>query len=293
PFRTSMKKICSIPVLILAAVCAMTIWQGCKTPSPAEKQAVATPDGCSAPVVSSKQYFIQEHLVQSALWFQHSAEYRALAHQAFNLGRFHLDDIMKRSRFSKPPCVVVDIDETVLNNSPYTGFQVRCGQPFNMADWMSWTEKAEAEPIPGALEYLKWAKERGAETFYISNRSVAELDATIKNLKMHGFPYVDKAHVLLRDTVSTKKYRRAKVEETNTIVLLFGDNLGDLHEMFEGLNTAERNRKVEDNAKEFGPRYIVMPNPMYGGWEKAMRDGAKLNTAQKDSLRHAKLKSFR
>lgn len=230
------------------------------------------------------------HLVQSNLWVQNSAEYRALAFQAYNAAHWSLEDILKRVRFAKPPCIVLDLDETCLDNSPYTGYQIKANKEYTSADWQRWTSLAEADSIPGCVSFLKWAESK-VEIFYISNRKIAELDATIENMKRLGFPKADKDHVLLRTDESNKEPRRDKVEETNSIAMLFGDNLNDFSEMFEGKSAEERHKMVDEKSDAWGTQFIIIPNPNYGSWQSAMFDykrGLKPGAQKKVRMEHTK-----
>ena len=228
------------------------------------------------------------HLMQSNLWVQNSGEYRALAFQAYNAARWSLDDMLKRVRFAKPPCIVLDLDETCLDNSPYTGYQIKDNKEYTSDDWQRWTSHAAADSIPGCVSFLKWADSK-VEIFYISNRKIAELDATIKNMKALGFPNADKEHVLLRTDESNKEARRNKVEEDHSIAMYFGDNLNDFAEMFEKKSTEERHQLVDENHSSWGTRYIIIPNPNYGSWQSAMFDykrGLKPKEQKKVRLEH-------
>ena len=130
--------------------------------------------------------------------------------------------------------------------------------------------------------------------FYISNRSVHQKNETIANLKRIGFPFADKAHVLLKDTISGKEPRRHLVQETHDIILLIGDNLSDFSEVFDDRSTIERNKNVDHLKAVFGKKFIVLPNSIYGDWEtKGILEG-KYNWTnfQKDSIRHQKIRSY-
>lgn len=235
-----------------------------------------------------------EYLVQATLWQQHASEYRALCYQTYSLAQAKAAYTMQVSRFAKPPCVVLDIDETVLDNSPYTAWQIKSGQGYNKASWQEWTALAAADTVPGALGFLRWAESAGLEAFYVSNRRIEERAATIQNLARFGFPNADTNHVLLRTDVGNKEPRRQRIQQTHTIMMLVGDNLNDISEVFEGKTNAERSAEVERNRSAWGSNWIVLPNAMYGAWEAAMQGYQPgLTPAALDSIRHANLRSFR
>lgn len=239
--------------------------------------------------------FDQDHLIQATLWYQNAAEYIALTNQIYNSAKVSMDEILRTSRFAKPPAVVLDIDETVLNNSPYAGFQVLHNQPFSPATWKEWTDKQDAKPIPGVLDFLQYAASKNVEVFYVSNRKIDERPATINNLKRYGFPNADTSHVFLRTGPSSKSARRDRVLETNSIAMLFGDNLGDIADEFEDkLTPKQRASMVEKHKLAWGKNWIVLPNPGYGSWNSAIMGYQRgLTPAQQDSIRRASLNSFK
>ncbi len=209
-----------------------------------------------------------EHLVMGTLWYQRSAECRALYYQAFNIAKISLDNQLKSTKNKLPKAVVVDIDETVVDNSPFTVHCIRTGKPYTKALWKEWTDKACAKATPGSLEFLKYAASKGVEVFYISNRNVNATEPTLKNLKALGFPFADKKHFLLKTTTSDKTERRNKVAKTHDILILAGDNIGDFDVLFEDRSKDYGFHQVDSLRKMFGAKYIVLPNPMYGGWER-------------------------
>lgn len=109
--------------------------------------------------------------------------------------------------------------------------------------------------------------EKNVAIFYVSNRSSTLLDPTIKNLKKLGFPQVDKSHVYLMKGMNNKGARRKEIEKNFDIVALFGDNLGDFADVFNGVDYPERNSIVDQWRDQFGSKLIVFPNPLYGDWE--------------------------
>ena len=270
----------SVAVLSLLIVFVLV---GCRPRRGLESTKVATATTVGA----------QDHLMMATLWQQNAGEYRALCYQAYNMAALKLDYTLSVSRYSKPPCVILDIDETVLDNSPYTAWQIETGNSFSDSTWMIWTSKAMADTVPGVLGFTKFAKSKGVEVFYLSNRKVKETIPTLKNLKRFGFPDADEKHMLLKTETSNKEPRRQKIAETNAIVMLVGDNLNDFSEIFEKQSTAERNKIVDQKQRGWGTDFVILPNPMYGSWNSALFDYKRGQTpAQQDSIRHAKLRKF-
>ncbi|MEX2115372.1 MAG: HAD family acid phosphatase, partial [Bacteroidota bacterium] len=175
-----------------------------------------------------------EHLVMSVLWYQTAAEMRALSYQTFYLAKMQIDlDRQTQRKGGRGRAVVVDIDETVLDNSPHSAKMILENKSFPYG-WTEWVNRAEAEALPGAIEFLRYAVDKGYDVFYVSNRTVKdELEGTMKNLRVCGFPQADSSHILLRAAESSKEGRREMIRKTHDIVLLLGDNLNDLDSAFE------------------------------------------------------------
>jgi len=216
----------------------------------------------------------KEYEVAAVLWQQSSGEHRALCYQSFALARMLLDrDLRNRGRRQRR-AVIVDVDDTVLDNSRYQAAEIK--QHFNYPQgWTEWINRAEATAVPGAVEFLQYANSRGARVFYVTNRKQIEKDGTTRNLKALGFPEVNDETLLVRtDPKSdTKEPRRLAIMSKYHVVLLMGDDLNDFSEAFEKSRTvASRIDAAEQNKSQFGTHFIVLPNPMYGNWENAIYD---------------------
>ena len=234
-----------------------------------------------------------EYQTGAVIWTQSAAEARALRYQAFAFARLAFDrDLRVNRRLARKRAVVVDVDETVLDNSPYQAELILKSQPYTEASWNTWCERAEAGAIPGAVDFLRHAASRGASIFYVTNRRQEVKGATIRNLKQKGFPDVSERTVLVRAGVSTKEPRRRQIRERYRIVLLVGDNLADFSDIFEGKATEARGAAVDASRDKFGAQFIMLPNPMYGDWEGAVYGyDFKLSEEEKAARRKAALKS--
>jgi 5'-nucleotidase (lipoprotein e(P4) family) len=208
----------------------------------------------------------QDKLLLATLWYQKSAEMRALYYQCFSNAETALTANLALEGRTKPAAVVLDIDETVLDNSPFQGWQVVENKAFNYTDWSRWVELARAEPLPGAVDFTRYADSLGVEVFYVSNRTVAEMGPTIKNLTGMGFADADSTHMLFKTNTSSKIERRELIEEKYEILLLVGDNLADHNGIWEKRTEDNGIPAVDADRDLFGTRYIVLPNPMYGNW---------------------------
>lgn len=231
--------------------------------------------------------YSKEYMVLGTLYQQQAAECRALCYQAYNIGKILIDVDLKDKSVDKHRIVVLDIDETVLDNSPY---EAECiiGN-FNYPDrWDEWCLKASAKAIPGSLNFLNYARDCGISVFYITNRKEHLKDATIANLKNLGFPQADEDHVIMRTSENSKEARRVFLSDKYHISLLFGDNLEDFSDVFEAKSNSGRATATDNLQKEFGKRFIVLPNSMYGEWEttiyksdKKMPDSLKFMNRRK------------
>jgi len=236
---------------------------------------------------------INDNLLQATLWFQQSGEMQALYYQAYNTAKYALDDYLKQNKSNRKMAVVVDVDETVLDNSRFEGYLIQHDSTFSPRLWKQWSDSAIATPLPGALEFLKYAETKGVEVFYISNRKTNEIPATLKNLSRFGFPCADERHMVFKtDKNSTKEPRRVQVSKDYDIVMLCGDNLGDFAAAFDNREDSPRIDSVQKYKDLFGKRFIVLPNPMYGDWEKYLFGKEKLTDKQRDSIRRAKIVGY-
>ena len=210
-----------------------------------------------------------DSLLYATLYQQNAAENEALYYQAFNIARLRLDQILKDSSFTLSPVIVVDIDETVLNNSPFEAKSIIHNNDYPTY-WKEWCEEASAKATPGAVEFLSYAKSKGVNTYYITNRKAEFQEVTMKNLEKLGFPCVEDEFMLFKTSESNKESRRNKVRENNEIVMLMGDNLNDFTSLYQEQPLDKRHSLTKQMKEEFGKKFIVLPNPMYGAWVDAL-----------------------
>jgi len=219
------------------------------------------------------------------LWHQHAAEYRALCYQAFNLATWKLEALKKPAKKSKPYAIITDIDETILDNSYYEAQNIKEGKEFSSASWKQWTDRAAATPVPGALEFLQQAKRKGIAIFYISNRDTSEVKSTVRNLQQFNMPDAQADHLLFMSSKSSKEERRQQVMATYEVVMLLGDNLNDFASFFEKKSVVDRNAETDNQRAEWGKRFIVLPNALYGEWENALYTYERGLTAEQKCIR--------
>ena len=238
------------------------------------------------------QHTVAPNKLLPVLWHQHAAEYRALCYQAFNLAELRLNAI-KVKKHKRPLAIITDIDETALDNSYSEAQSIKKNAEYNPANWKNWTSKAAATPLPGAVAFFQKAKQMGFHVFYISNRDTSEVNTTLKNLQAYQFPDATAEHLLFLSNESSKETRRQKVAEQYDIVMLLGDNLNDFAKVFEKKSIADRFAETDAVQAEWGKKFIVLPNAIYGEWENALIQYKRgLSNAQKDSAYKAQLKGY-
>lgn len=210
-------------------------------------------------------------LLNATAWYQQSAEMRACYYQSYKLAQMALTENLQNYKGDKPTAVVLDIDETVLDNSPFEAKLIADGEAYSDSAWKAWSLRGEARALPGAPEFISFAKQKGVEVFFISNRKEDEFSTTLKNLELAGMP-TDSANLLIRrqGKSSCKDERRELVSSKYEIILFVGDNLGDYTSLFDGRDGSLAMSLADSLQADFGTKFIILPNPMYGEWENAI-----------------------
>ena len=261
----------------------------------ASRTAPPTPPA-SAPDVAAKGAAPHENL-NAVLWVQTALEYQATAVQAYRLASMQLDAALKnrewtaateqtRDASSLPPAVILDVDETVLDNSAYQARHIRDRSVFAVDTWDKWCQEVRAGAIPGAVEFTQQAVKRGVTVFYVTNRTADVEEATRRNLGALQFPLNPAIDTVLTRgerpewEVSSKTARRAHVARSYRVLLLIGDDLGDFID--DALGTPQqRAERTAPHADWWGMRWIMLPNPTYGSWERAVLGNTKDRIAAK------------
>ncbi|HEY7056297.1 MAG TPA: 5'-nucleotidase, lipoprotein e(P4) family [Vicinamibacterales bacterium] len=244
--------------------------------------------------------------LNAVLWMQTAAEYRASTLQAYRLATMQLDAAVRDRRWTAaveqtadasalPPALVVDLDETILDNSAFEARQMRDGQAFSEEVWNRWCEERSALAVPGAVPFLQYAQSHGVTPIYITNRDHNVEEATRDVLLKLGAP-IDTT----RDTVLTrhengwdasdKSARRRFVAERYRILLLVGDNFEDFVPGTQA-SVDDRAALLQKYADYWGTKWIVLPNPTYGSWESAITFGqGRLTDAQELTAKYKALR---
>ena len=226
--------------------------------------------------LKQKQQYQAETETMGLLWMRTSAEYRALAYQGYNVALNLVKmAVTDPSHQRKPLAIVLDADETVVDNTKLMGESVASGNGrFDAPWWRQAVHQGKSQAMPGAVEFLNEVQKQGVEIFYVSNRyAPVNLDVTIQNFKELGFPSVDKDHVLLFEKDSDKQPRFDMIAKKYYVVVYMGDNAGALPIGTKGKTLAERNGIIDAHKEDFGTTFVVFPNPAYGSWVSALAKG--------------------
>ena len=237
---------------------------------------VVANDVAAQEALKQKQQYQAETETMSLLWMRTSAEYRALAYQGYNVAMNAVKmAVTDPSHQRKPLAIVLDADETVVDNTKLMGESIVNGNGrFDAPWWRQAVHQGKSQAMPGAVEFLNEVHKQGVEIFYVSNRyAPVNLDVTIQNFKELGFPSVDKDHVLLFEKDSDKQPRFDAIAKKYYVVLYMGDNAGDFPIGTKGKTLAERNGIIDAHKEDFGTTFVVFPNPAYGSWVSALAKG--------------------
>lgn len=234
-------------------------------------------------------------------WVQTSGEYRALAYQGFNVGRMAFDKAMEHNISN--PAVLMDLDETLLDNTPYQANLIGTNEGFNSRTWNQWILAEQTRAIPGAVDFVNYINESGGKVFFISNRGNSTTNdpnnndlelATMNNMLELGFEGITEETLLLKGeftktingrTNTNKQWRMEAITEgmvdgiNHNAVIYVGDNLNDFSEIDKNDNEVRKEFVDDTQAQQgilivtedgFKPAYISIPNPMYGYWENGL-----------------------
>lgn len=269
------------------------------------------PVAVPVPVVASATDAVRPADVNlnAVLWMQRSAEYAAVSRGLYAAAADQLDAALadpgwdalvpaERGNPARglPPAVIMDVDETVLDNSPYQARLIVDDAQYDEATWAQWVLEQRARAVPGAVEFARAAAQRGVTIVYLSNRAEALQAATLANLRAVGMPVADDSVFLGLGTRvdgceqhgSGKACRRRLAGQRYRVLLQVGDQLGD----FVGIGTntpAAHAQLLATHADWFGRRWWMLPNPSYGSWEPAVfgNDWGQPRAARRQAKRAA------
>ena len=211
----------------------------------------------------------EKPLSDAIRWARDSAEHRALYLQVYAAATAHVE----REAAKRPGggwAVILDADETVIDNSLYQAERERAGLAFDATSWSAWTRRREAVPLPGAKAFLARVHELGGRIAIVTNRAATECPDTEAVFRAHALAY-DVMLCKPDASPSDKNPRFEAVAKGTTgadlppldVVAFVGDNIQD----YPGLSQEIR-KQADDAFAPFGARYFALPNPMYGSWER-------------------------
>jgi 5'-nucleotidase (lipoprotein e(P4) family) len=284
-------------VFVLLAGCAATPPRppaAAIAPQPGAQASVAANDNLNA--VAWSQTAIEHDLIFMQTY--RDAESRLLA----ALRDRHWDALPSDDRVAPigglKPAVVLDIDETVLDNSPYQARLIRSSGEFNEADWADWCKEEIARALPGVVEFTQFAVRHGIAVIYVSNRAKDLDQVTLANLRKAGLPVSGPQAFLGLGTFvegceqvgSEKGCRRQQISRRYRVLMQFGDQIGDFVTVLAN-NAEGRRRAMAPYLGWIGTRWFVLPNASYGAWEPALFNNDW--TAPREKRRKQKIDALR
>lgn len=277
----------ALTLTLLASVLTLAACKRSDVPAAANvAQPVAAPAAPAGPGANDN--------LNAVLWVQTSAEYQAASQTVYRAAADKLDLALKEKNWDAlvpderanvatglKPAVLMDVDETVLDNSPYQARLVQGGKEFDDISWDAWVAEKKAKAMPGVVDFAKAATAKGVTVLYVSNRAEHLQAATLANLRSVGLPVADDSVFLGLGTFvegceqngSEKNCRRQLVGRKYRVLMQFGDQLGDFVQVVA--NTPDGRAKLQDEYVDwFGERWWMLPNPTYGSWEPALFNNA-------------------
>jgi 5'-nucleotidase (lipoprotein e(P4) family) len=202
-------------------------------------------------------------------WYAAAAEMRAAYLQAYRLATGTIERAAQ-GRAAGSWGVILDADETTIDNSPYEIQQARIGVPYDSVTWDAWVKRGAARALPGVVDFTTRVHSLGGRVVIVTNRDQPYCDVTRENILRVGVPADE---VLCRtDRANGSKDPRFEAVQHGTapsvlpsmdVLMWVGDNIQDFPHLTQAL------RSAPDSALAgFGEKYIVLPNPMYGSWER-------------------------
>ena len=235
---------------------------------------------------SEKDKSFQEQSILSVLYVQTSTEFAANNIQTFNNASKALDMALKDKTWtaaleqkdnfvSKDPAIIIDVDETVLDNSSFQSRTILSGLSYPNG-WAKWVNESMATAVEGVYEFLHYANENDVKIFYVTNRLESFREPTIRNLKSLGLPFDDNLNSLIMredEDVRDKTKRRKNIAENYRIVLLLGDQLTDFISTKEAyVFHSDRKKLANKYSDMWGSKWFMITNPTYGRWELSIYD---------------------
>jgi 5'-nucleotidase (lipoprotein e(P4) family) len=200
-------------------------------------------------------------------WYMNSAESRAIALQTY---RAATERVTELSRGLQPGtwAVILDADETALDNSEQRRRDALSGTAFSDSARHVWVRQRAAKAVSGAVQFTQAVHQLGGRVAYVTNRDDFECDDTRANLMSVGL-VTD--IVLCRVNHASDKNPRFEAIQRGApetggaplqVLVWVGDNILDFPRLSQGARTQPNGFEL------FGDRYFLLPNPLYGSWER-------------------------
>ncbi|MFL2718903.1 MAG: 5'-nucleotidase, lipoprotein e(P4) family [Gammaproteobacteria bacterium] len=242
----------------------------------------------------------QEQSMLGVLFVQTSPEFAANNIQTYKIATSKIDIALNDKNWTaaleqgtnfsdKPPAIIVDVDETVLDNSAHQARAILGGFSYPTG-WLEWGNEVSAPAVAGVKDFLNYADSKGVTIFYVTNR-VSELrKATIENIIKLGLPFDERANPLMMKGEngwgSEKTSRRKLIAEKYRIILMAGDQITDFISLEESSVSMDARLQLSSKYEEmWGEKWFMITNPMYGKWEGAIYNNIFPNTKEREKLR--------
>ncbi len=230
-------------------------------PNPAPAPATPPPPPAVSPAPAPPR------LGDGVQWLRGAAEYRAITISTYRAATEAVTAAVKE-KTADSWAVVLDADETVLDNSVFQRDLSRGTTPFTEELWATFVRQHSAVPVPGAKAFLDSVRARGGRIVIVTNRFDHLCEDTRETFRVQHLPF---DVILCRVGTGDKNPRFASVASGSAFadgkgrepVVFVGDNILD----FPSLKQTLRD-EPESAFEAFGKRFFVMPNPMYGSWQQ-------------------------
>lgn len=235
--------------------------------------------------------------MNATLWYQTSAEFKASAIQTYQTAALQLPHAIADKNWTAlpqqnsayqqlPMAIIVDIDETILDNSPTAAQGVLLNLGYEPKRWDQWVAMAAAKAVPGAVSFVNKAEAAGVKVLYISNRecekrvgsndSCPQKTDTLRNLKAVGIAKIDASQIWLKSEQkgwsSEKESRRLLAAKDFRILMSIGDDFGDfLPDVKKNITPEQRSALVDKYQDYWGAKWFVLANPTYGSWQTILK----------------------
>lgn len=235
--------------------------------------------------------------MNATLWYQTSAEFKASAIQTYQTAALQLPHAIADKNWTAlpnqssnyqqlPMAIIVDIDETILDNSPTAAQSVLLNTGYDPKRWDRWVAMASAKAVPGAVSFVNKAETAGVKVLYISNRecekrvgsndSCPQKADTLRNLKAAGIAKIDASQIWLKSEQkgwgSEKENRRLLAAKDFRILMSIGDDFGDfLPDVKKNITPEQRSALVDKYQDYWGAKWFVLANPTYGSWQTILK----------------------